>query len=170
RLDCAAAFFHEATEEPEAKCRIERIETQGMLANVVVRIAGQVDDSEQSHVFKRQVTSAVEVEHRSGKAGIFRRIAVVGEVAGHPEVQMQPIAFARLGKEMFAMPANGRELLTGQSTDERRFSRGSQNPFIEHAHACDPLPQPMTLEVARVDLHFRQLRHGAKCTMTEWLE
>src|SRR5713101_2875663 len=106
RFDCAAALLHESAEQPEAKCRIERIETQGMLANVVVWIGGQVDDSEQSHVFKRQVTSAVEVEYHPGEAWSIRRIDVVGEVAGHPEVQMQPIAFARLDKEMFAMPAN----------------------------------------------------------------
>jgi hypothetical protein len=70
---------------------------------------------------------------------------------------------------MFAMPANAHEVLTRQAADKRRLSRGSQNPLIEHAHARDPLPQRMTLEVARVHLDFRQLGHAAKCTMAEWL-
>src|SRR2546428_16784 len=136
-----------------AEIDLQWIGTEAALANVFVRRGSEVDDPEQAHVFIREVRAVLEIENHPREPR--RLIDEVRQIAAHAEVDVQPDA-VRIGKKMFPVPPRASKRMAGEPLD---FS-SAENAIIEHADASDCLSECVSLEVALVHLHFRQLGHG----------
>src|SRR5205814_1370610 len=166
--DRAATFAKTAPELAQIEIRIDGIEPQSMIADVLLRIVSQVDDPEQPHVLECQFRSGFEFKHDASEARLLSRICVVPKVAGHPEMQMQPVPLAGRNEQMLSVPPNLGEFLSGKAADQRPPPGDAEDPLIDHANARDALLQRMSAEVPRVHLDFGQFRHEMKCTMSAW--
>src|SRR5205823_938006 len=109
--------------------------------------ARQVDDAEQPHVLEREMRAALEVEDDARESRLIVRVAVVREIAGHSEVEMQPLR-AGLGEEMLPMPPHARERASAERAPELLFAHG-EHALVANAHARDALIERMLRKVAR---------------------
>jgi hypothetical protein len=172
-LDRAAAAFEQGVEPREGELRIERIGSQPARGDERVGIVDEVGQAEETHVLERQPPAAVECKHDLREARLPGVVAVVRQIAGHPEVEMQPGGAAAFsppaaetrraearrstcfGEEMLAVPPRTRERAPLQFPDERLLPNVREDALVAHVHARDALLQRVTAEVARVGLDFR---------------
>jgi hypothetical protein len=82
-------------------------------------------------------------------------LAVIREIARHPEMKMQPCVLRRrLGKEMLAMTSHTGEGPALQLARERVRTNLAEDPLVAHIHTRDLLTKRMPGEVTGVGLDF----------------
>src|SRR5438067_961501 len=97
--------------------------------------------------------SVIEIENHARESRRF--IAVVSEIARHPETQAQPDALG-IRKEMLAVAMDATERMPDKRTQRSR----AEDAVIEDADSGDGLIECVARKIARIHLDFRKLRHA----------